>query len=409
MSRNPYDIERDIKEALLADAFFMNFVQSGGSHQLKGKIEGFLDSIAFKEKSSIALEIIPGLAGVFEKSETAEKLLNKTFTKYQEIAQTLELEYRDHIVHSLNVFLLGYYIYLRCDQFRNQIRSLVNPSLRNPIQRSNEEEFIFRWTLASIFHDVGYPFQILSNALNNYITQMLTDREATVFERRRANREVVSLLIPNLENLLPLRILPGIDLKFIEQDSSRHFHGYAVLDNPFEIIAFNLSKRHLPLDTQTIAGLLKRRFLKLLQRGRVDHGLLSAVILLKWIHGEYMTNPNFNVETFYFSVADSAAAISLHTLKKSNDYSSLFEKIHLDKHPIAYLLKLCDELQYWCRPHTKDGKRMSKGGSDDCKNEIEGFDLAFRDDCIFVKSDLYDDFKNNLEDYIDPFPLKRAS
>ena len=79
-----------------------------------------------------------------------------TLRTYEEKAATLIEKQRDHFVHSVNVFVLGLAIYAANKPYRTAFSYAVMDKARYPENFSTaQEEFLFRWGLAALFHDVG--------------------------------------------------------------------------------------------------------------------------------------------------------------------------------------------------------------------------------------------------------------
>ena len=88
---------------------------------------------------------------------------------YEESASTLTMKQRDHFAHAVNVFLLGLCIYQN-----KQYAALFSQRLKTHIsftpQFNNEqEEFFFRWGMAALCHDIGYPVEIITNQVNDFV------------------------------------------------------------------------------------------------------------------------------------------------------------------------------------------------------------------------------------------------
>ncbi len=65
--------------------------------------------------------------------------------------------YRDHTIHTLHVFLLGLYLYETVARLRDAIGRRLASSVAG--DRPDYDVFMEWWTLASLWHDTGYPFE----------------------------------------------------------------------------------------------------------------------------------------------------------------------------------------------------------------------------------------------------------
>jgi len=89
---------------------------------------------------------------------------------YEENAGTLVDQQRDHYIHSVNVFILGLCIYIQNAKFRAafdvaNLNKIDYPKLYD----TQHEEFFYRWGIASLFHDVGYPIEIIGKQLKKFL------------------------------------------------------------------------------------------------------------------------------------------------------------------------------------------------------------------------------------------------
>lgn len=80
-----------------------------------------------------------------------------TVEKFEKVLQRMQ-DYRDHFIHSFNVFLLGYYIINKLEIPQSDFKS-------NDVNLS--------WMLAATFHDVGYTIQDMEVWLNQLLEEFL--------------------------------------------------------------------------------------------------------------------------------------------------------------------------------------------------------------------------------------------
>jgi len=66
-------------------------------------------------------------------------------------------EYREHVVHQLVVYLLGMMIYDTCPPLKTAIKAEI---ARDRVESKEvESEFVRRWTMAALAHDIGYVLE----------------------------------------------------------------------------------------------------------------------------------------------------------------------------------------------------------------------------------------------------------
>lgn len=285
----------------------------------------------------------PGTGGGVNFLSFSEKMRG-----YEEKASVLTKKQRDHFIHSVNVFLLGLAIYESNSTYRSVFLSNVyQPEHYSARKSTPREEFFFRWGLAALCHDIGYPIEIITNQVNEFInfTSCIACDSAPIHARVEYDRF-------DLVNTIPESVPKKT---FI----SKYYDAYEScvyidLLRPVDLLAHKL---HLSLGVDL--GKVKERLDGYLadsgRTGRVDHGFFSAIILLKWF-GYLIQRDGGDPEEFYVPILDVAAAILLHNfytiaLVKNTGRPNAFMLGQLEayKSPIAYLLMLCDELQEWNR------------------------------------------------------------
>ncbi len=262
--------------------------------------------------------------------------------EYEENAAGLTDKQRDHYIHSVNVFLTGLAVYAANSRYRAAFRSAVPEREYALAYRTKHEEFFYRWGLASLFHDIGYPVEIIGNQLDRFL-RIVADADG---EETRVRAKIS---FENFEELDHIREL-GPAGRF----SAPYAAAYpetAGLDllSPLDILAHRIHCL-LGCDLGVLRGARDGAVEDMARKGFVDHGFYSALILLKW-YGFAMQQAGYRPEYFYWPVADSAAAILLH-----NWYRNALQKppfllgaLRAEQAPVAFLLILCDELQEWNR------------------------------------------------------------
>ena len=261
---------------------------------------------------------------------------------YEENAATLIDKQRDHYVHSVNVFILGLCIYSQNGNFRTAFDAVNMDKENYPYSYDTKhEEFFYRWGLASLFHDVGYPVEIIGKQISKFI--------AFATEVDGGSKVNSHLEFDNFEQLNSIaEVIPKHEFTkayFEKYDSCV----YADLLKPIDLLAHKL---HISLgvDIKDIKAALDSFIGIMAKNGFIDHGYYSAIIVLKW-YGFLIQSCRYKPEYFFYPVLDSASAILLHNYYKNVIMKPPFSKGRLspEQHPIAYLLILCDELQEWNR------------------------------------------------------------
>ncbi len=261
---------------------------------------------------------------------------------YEENAATLIDRQRDHYIHSVNVFILGLCIYSQNSTYRSAFGTKNLDKTEYPFSYdTHHEEFFYRWGLASLFHDVGYPVEIIGKQIGKFMSfASIVDKDIKVMPR---------LEFDNFDELN--KIVEVIPKRTFIKTYYEKYQSCVYVDllKPLDLLAHKL---HLSLgvDLKEIKAALDGFVGIMAKSGFIDHGFYSAIIVLKW-YGFLIQSCNYKPEYFFYPVLDSASAILLHNYYKNVITRPPFNKGGLspNDHPIAYLLILCDELQEWNR------------------------------------------------------------
>jgi hypothetical protein len=261
---------------------------------------------------------------------------------YEENAATLIDKQRDHYIHSVNLFILGLGIYIQNARFRAAFRAAHLDKTDYPFSYdTRHEEFFYRWGIASLFHDVGYPIEIIGKQISKFIG-FATGVDSKVEVRSH-------LEFDNFEDFN--RIVEVIPEREFVNSYANKYESSAALDllKPVDLLAHKL---HISLGVNlNDIKIALDSFVDLMAKsGFIDHGYFSALIVLKW-YGFLIQSCKYKPEYFFYPVLDSASAILLHNYYKNAIVKPPFNRERLSPfdHPNAFLLILCDELQEWNR------------------------------------------------------------
>lgn len=267
-----------------------------------------------------------------------------TLRCYEERAATLIEKQRDHFVHSVNVFILGLAIYAANQPYREAFSSAVIGGRGNTENLPTaQEEFLFRWGIAALFHDVGYPVEIISNQITRFLKFVTDADHDTALGDVKAHLE-----FDNFRRFNSVaEVVPKKDFikTYYDEDESGV---YLDLLQPIDLLAQRIQQT-IGIPINRIKNKLDLYHAEMARKGFVDHGYYSAIIVLKW-YGYLIQTTGEEPLRFYHAILDSACAILLH-----NYYDrTLIDEFHLqplsaEQNPISYLLMFCDEMQDWNR------------------------------------------------------------
>lgn len=221
-------------------------------------------------------------------------------------------KHRDHYSHSVYVFALGIAIYANDPSYRDLFLDFYRS------EKADDTDFLYRWGLTALFHDIGYPFQLAHEQIKDYT--------GGLWGANNPSNPFVSY--ENMESLLSL--------------SGESVNGKrSAPDTVTELLARGINRR-LGYPVPVLRALLTERYRH--QNQFMDHGYFSAVLLCR----QLVTTGT----AFSDSISDVVTAIVLHNNLNRYDISRALKTktaIPAKKHPLAYLLVLCDELQDWDR------------------------------------------------------------
>jgi hypothetical protein len=226
-----------------------------------------------------------------------------------------DLGLRDHFKHSLNVYLLGYYIINQLNREKENFRYLQStPEMSNIV-----------WLLAATFHDTAYAVEKTDDWLNDFFSKFLGVNPQFALK-------ISEVLTPAYTDIM--RMLSMYHRKTRTTEFNFSF-------DDMEWFYYNELSREL---------------------SRKNHGVLSALMLCHRMaikEGFLCRPPKNNLPLdnrnpieersqwdFLYHLAASHA-ISLHSMANI--------PVKFNQHPFAFVLILCDEIQDWGRGNHRSG------------------------------------------------------
>lgn len=268
----------------------------------------------------------------FGKGYDATGLLLKMLSEHETNASSLLMKHRDHYSHSVYVFLIGLAIY------RNHagIRKAYNKKYGLEDGSQAACRFLEFWGLTSLFHDIGYPFEIAHQQMKTYVCNLFANNNdnwgfAPYVSYRNMDEFAFSRL-GDLNELYARAITERLGQSYLNRTGREEYYLYhkllgtlhdrAIHENPAEM-------DYLFMDHAYFSGLVLAKTLLDRHSEITSYDLIPAVLL------------------------DAFVAIILHNSLFKFTIRSLLhtrESLSLDDgQPLTYLLMLCDELQCWDR------------------------------------------------------------
>ena len=325
ISRNqiPYNLQMDIDRLCL-----------------ERELENFIDSGTAEDAYSVYYCFLEMFIGKYGASHSMIELLSE----FESNASSLLMKHRDHYSHSVYVFALGLAIYETNAKYRRVFRRFYKDQIGFRKGESEESKaartacfFLSYWGLASLFHDIGYPFEIPFEQVMSYFEVDKKDRgPGTIY-----------IAFHDVEALTAL-----------SEEAKKRF--YDLYERQFnttdELLAYDITSKlggFYDFDEEYMLGKLRDKPGSPQKNNYfMDHAYFSSARLCKEIietigrtqgidaitkvHVDVLSAIMLHNSLFKFAIAD---------YKEKNRKPSLRARLH----PIAYMLMICDELQCWDR------------------------------------------------------------
>ena len=314
-----------------------------------------------------------------EKSKTIVKQPNvlldlvKTMKSYEDNTGNLIEKQRDHFIHSVNVFLLGLAIYAQNRRYREYFKGYV---LKSPYEKYykidgefSNEEFLYRWGIASLFHDIGYPVEIIGKQLKKFIN----DSVKSISPAYGADTAL------DFKDFNEFNTIMKMDPNFADEFTDKYPEAkFLNLFKPTDIVAHKIANDFDDVNVNDVANHLDYFVEDMGEMGFIDHGFFSCILVLN-SYGYLIQKYSKNHDFFFYPIVDSASAILLHNYYRNVLQSDKFnlKELHPSQSPLAFLLILCDELQEW--------NRQPLGIRDKQRGHVNELLLEIDDDTLDVK------------------------
>ena len=296
---------------------------------LKNEIAKFIDSGVAEDAYTVYYAFIEMFIGEGGKSQSMVELLSE----FESNASSLLMSHRDHYSHSVYVFALGLAVYETNAWFR-QVFSRHYGFADGGRGRASACAFLEYWGLTSLFHDVGYPFEIPFEQILAY------------FEVDRKKRGPESVYIA-YRNVYPL-----IRIEDAEREKLKTLYNGRSFGDVTELLAAVITEKLGAAYGFTEAEMERRIRSKAGSPEEnnyfMDHAFFSAGRLYQELAKILKAE---KIEKYHI---DALSAIMLHNslfkfaiVGYKTDH--LKAPLKAELHPLAWLLMLCDELQCWDR------------------------------------------------------------
>ena len=310
----PYNMQMDINRLCL-EKCLGDFIDSGSAE------DAYLVYYCY-------LEIFFGHYG---KSKKMIELLSE----YESNGSSLLMKHRDHYSHSVYVFALGLAVYETNEYYREAFRKYcIETDGKEYEPNELADIFLEYWGMASLFHDIGYPFELPFEQVMSYF-------EVNKQKRGKDNPYIAYHAVETLTDM--------------SKDETAHFRKLYLrsIKSVDELLANDITMKMGKEYDFTEDYILKKIRSKPSEPDKfgyyMDHAVFSAIRLYRELVD------SLGVERITQMHVNALSAIILHNSMYKfliSFYKDPVKKkapLNADIHPLAWLLMLCDELQCWDR------------------------------------------------------------
>lgn len=295
----PYNMEKDIDRLCLENAV-ARFLQSGKKEDAFDVYFCYLDMFV----------------GDYDKTRRMIELLSE----FEANGSRLLMKHRDHYVHSVYVFLLGLAIYETNQTFRDAYMEFYQLT-----QKEAGAHYLQYWGLASLFHDIGYPFELPFEQVASYFEVSGGERKDHPYIAYRTMEKFTK----------PQQKIEVCGRSF---DSTDEMYACLLEEKLGKAYSFTREQMYEVLHTRASCPEKYNYY--------IDHAYFSATVLFRKLFVEL----GCELQQAHL---DALTAILLHNslykFSVTNIKSDTTVPLKMQLHPLAYMLMLCDELQCWDR------------------------------------------------------------
>ena len=299
---------------------------------LERELEKFIDSGVAEDAYTIYYCYLERFFGHYGKSKKMVELLSE----FESNGSALLMKHRDHYSHSVYVFALGLAIYESNETYRKAFKEFYGFDADDANEKADHEAaccFLEYWGLTSLFHDIGYPFEL-------------------PFEQVMSYYEVAGM--KRGKGCLYLAYHDVDATTALDEEAKEHFEKMygRTFASTEDLFAFAVTEKLGAIYDFTEEYMLKKIHAKPIAPNEfgyfMDHAYFSSARLYREIVN------SIGIDAITEKHVDALSAILLHNSLYKFAVSfykdeNAKEPLRMEVHPLAFLLMICDELQCWDR------------------------------------------------------------
>ena len=353
----PYNMQMDIDRLCFSNA-----------------IKRFLKSGKKEDAFDVYYCYLEMFIGGYEKTRHMIELLSE----FEENGSGLLMKHRDHYSHSVYVFIIGLAIYESNSTYRNEFKKFYNQSDDNKAAHN----FLKYWGLTSLFHDIGYPFELPFEQVASYFEVEGDDRKERPY-----------VVYKGLEKYL--KVSDNANDKLSNIFNGKHF------EDTNSLFAYLLTEKLSNVYNITYDDMKKVLTNKPIAPNEFGHFMDHAYFSCNVLFNKLFDKLDLELDKEFL---DALTAILLHnSLYKfsvahyKDDGNKPFDA---KLHPLAFMLMLCDELQCW--------DRTAYGRNSKLELHPMGCEFDFSSEEIKATYLFDEKEKGKIDEYIKAYKEKRT-
>ena len=300
---------------------------------LERELEKFIDSGVAEDAYTIYYCYLEMFFGHYGKSKKMVELLSE----FESNGSSILMKHRDHYSHSVYVFALGLAIYEGSELYRRNFKLFYG---FDPDESNKKEDrraaccYLEYWGLTSLFHDIGYPFELP-------FEQVLSYFEVGGHKRGKNSLYIAYHDVNAITKLGDEAKARFNDIYGRTFETTEELFAFGITDKLGEFYGFSEDYMLRTIHDKPVSPNTFGYFM--------DHAYFSSARLYHEIA------ESIGMDRITEKHIDALTAILLHnSLFKFNIsfYKSKEDRkdpLRMEVHPLAYMLMLCDELQCWDR------------------------------------------------------------